>query len=59
MLELPKVRKAPGFEVKALPPTKVEVPRFAKVKAPVGVKVGASPSTTEVKFLLLPRPRSC
>ena len=56
---LPKVRKAPGFEDKALPPTKVEVTRFDKVKAPVGVKVGAQSSTAEVRFLPSPRLRSC
>ena len=56
---LPKVKKALESEVKILPPTKGEMPTFAKIKIQIGVKVKASVTTTEIKVLLLPRSRFC
>ena len=55
---LPKIKKALEFEVKVLPPSKVEAPMFAKIKVPVGVKARASTTSTDIKALLPPRSRS-
>ena len=56
---LPKVKKALESEVKVMPPTKIEMPTFAKIKIQIGVKVKASVTTSEIKVLLSPRSRFC